>query len=1011
MSNKQKDNGATIAQDELDRLFAKAKPVEPAKTNSAELEEKIKKVKARTQAAGKKLKEQDKKKQQDAQELPIYNKGKIIGHGIISTRCGKQIIKVTSLLLILLIGCAGLFSCKSTQAENESIQDMIKLGKIDQAKSFFQAKSDINNQDEDGNTPLHIAAAINDSDMVAFLLIKGANPDLKNFTGKSALHIAVDNNSTDVIPVLIERGSSVFSSDEDGVTVLDAGLTKNESFYPLLINALTIKQKDENGRSIIHHFVTDKNLKAVDFAITANLSIDDRDIYGETPLCYALKNTKDLISVKIAARLLEAGAAEITGETEYFETAVLARNYSLRLEYGQTPLHIAAINNHKGIAEYLLQNNAITSLQDISGATPLHEACRYGNVDIARLLLQNKADPNSQDTLNKTPVELIIPEKSRMDIYKLLVEYHADLNHKDMYGDTVLHVASMINLGTDILDFLVTNGADVNIRNRKGNTALSTAVEHEFKEQITFYVNHGADIHAEDSNHETPLTRVLKNEKGLFESMVTKANVNSVDSKGNTPLLIAIISDASYEKIEYIVNLDANVNSRNRDGNSALYYAVLKNDQKVGELLLSKNANIFASNTQDVSPLRLAFSTNLDALEWLINSSTIKATDGSGNTALHYACDWNLESAVTYLIQKGAEIDASNSNGQTPLFNAAKSDNVPVMDILVKGGANLKHRDSLGSTALHTAVRWNALIATNRLIELGLDPDTQNIAGKTPLAEAAVEGNTEIATLLLSKDADPNVYDTSGKTSLTDAVRANRKDMVNLLLKNGANPQIQDMNGRSPYHEAADMANIEIIRILSNAKSNPLARDKEGRTPLSISFKKGTNVMFAILGSDKNITDSEGNTPVHIAVANKVKPSMLSGLIEKGYPFDTRNSNGYTPLAQAVTTNQLDTVNILLEKGANPFCEINTRQDNVLSLAFTTKNSEILSYIVKYSGNKTDIKGNTVLHYAAKYGDAKTVERLLSYGMDKAVKNYTGETPYDIAKSWKHEDIARLLSN
>ena len=105
-----------------------------------------------------------------------------------------------------------------------------------------------------------------------------------------------------------------------------------------------------------------------------------------------------------------------------------------------------------------------------------------------------------------------------------------------MYGDTIFHTAAMTNLNTDILELLFSSGADVNIRNKKGNTALSTAVEHNLKDQIKFYVNHGADIHAEDSAHTTPYIRVLNSTDGMFEAMINSSNINSVDSEGNTPL-------------------------------------------------------------------------------------------------------------------------------------------------------------------------------------------------------------------------------------------------------------------------------------------------------------------------------------------------------------------------------------------------------------------------------------------------------------------------------------------
>ena len=907
-----------------------------------------------------------------------------------------------SAIILLLAGCS------TTKAEKTSIQALIKQGKIDEAKSFFLTKSDINEQDEEGNTVLHAAALMNDEDLVTFLIIKGANKEIKNYESQTPLMVAIDNDCFESARALTQAKADIFVQDAEGISAIEKALNKNEVYYDILINEYTVNLRDDNGETIIHYFVKAKNEKALSYALKKEIDVDVSDNNNNTPLSIALSDPTDVINARMANDLLIAGAREIGGKTSYFEDAVLSRNYSLTMEDGQTPLHIAISRKHNGIVKFLLDNEADLEAQDLNGSTPLHEACRYGNVEAVRDLLEARANVNSQDSLCKTPLLLIIPEQARLEIYKLLIEYKADVNHKDMYGDTILHTAAMINMNTDILEILFEAGADVNIRNKKGNTALATSIEHNLKNQLEFFVNHGADIHAEDSNHITPFTRVLMSNDGLFEAMINSSNINSVDSEGNTPLLIAIQKNADIEKIKYLIALGSNINARNRDGNSALYFAVKENKKEIGVLLLEKDANIFSANTQNVSPLKLALTTSKN--NWLINSNTIKATDGSGNTALHYCSEWNLLDSVEYLVQKGALINARNANGQTPLFSAAKSDDTEIIKALISKGADINARDNLGSSPLHNAVRWNSLKAAAELINSGLDPDRPNIAGKTPLAEAAIEGNYKMAELLLSNGASPNIYDSQGRTALVDGIKGGQSSMVTLLLNYGANPQIQDMNGRTPFHEAVETENLQIIKILSS-KSNPVSRDKEGTTPLSIAFKKNSEIMNAVLGNDVNLTDSDGNTPIHIAVSAKSGSKILTTLIKKGYPFDTRNSSGYTPLALAVINNETDAANTLLENGASPFAEINNRGDTVLTLAFKEKNNEMLGYIIKYSAAKSDIKGNTILHYAARYADIETVKRLLKFNLDKDAVNLAGETPYQTAINWKHPAIAELLKN
>lgn len=909
------------------------------------------------------------------------------------------------LLFLFFIVITFFASCNSTK-KSVSIQELIRQGKVDEAKTFFMTKADVNEQDEEGNTVLHSAALSNDGDLVTFLIIKGANTEIKNYKNQTPLTLAIEGDCYESIKALTTAKADIFVQDSEGICALEKAINKGEEYFDLMINDSTSTLKDANGQTIMHYFVKGKYIEPFEYALKKNIDIDIPDNKGITPLKIALSSPNDYICAKMANDLLLAGAQEIGGTTSYFEDTVLSRNYSLTMQDGQTPLHIATIKNHIGIVNFLLENNANTEAQDINGSTPLHEACRYGRLEIAKTLLEHNANVNSQDSLCKTPLLIIIPKENRFETYKLLIEYNADINHKDMFGDTVLHTAAMTNLDCNTLELLCAANADVNIRNKKGNTALATAIEHKLNDQIKFYVTHGADIHAEDSNHITPFTKVLETNDGLFESLINSSNINSLDSEGNTPLLIAIKNNANLDKIKYLIEFGANINDRNRDGNSALYFAVQGNKKEVGMLLLEKDANIFSANTQDISPLKLALTTSKN--DWLINSKTIKATDGSGNTALHYCAEWRLLDSVNYLIQKGAIIEAANANGQTPLFSAAKANDVKIIEALIEKSADINVRDNLGSTPLHTAVRWNALNSARCLIELGLNPNKPNIAGKTPLAEAAIEGNYDMTSLLLSLGASPNIYDSQGRTSLVDAIKGGQSDIVALLLNNAANPQIQDLNGRTPFHEAVETENLEIIQILSS-KSNPMSRDKEGKTPLEISFGKNEAIMDAVLGKNINITDSDGNTPIHIAVSSKAGSRIISMLIKKGYPLDTRNSSGYTPLALSVITNEIDMANTLLENGASPFAEINNRGDTVLTLVFKEKNNEMLGYIVKYSANKTDIKGNTILHYAARYANPEIVSRLLSFNLDKNRKNLSGETPYTTAINWKHPEIAALL--
>ncbi len=924
--------------------------------------------------------------------------------------------KIAFSLIITAAVILGAIGCASAPVEEEkktplTALELMKAGQTDKARSLFNIDEDINETDEDGNTLLHLCAAIDDYNSIEYFLFKGADSEIKNKNGDTPLHVAIENDAFNSAKILACVGSNLFARNGNGVSAIDLGLDpkKNARYYDLFINEKTATLRYDNGKTLVHYFVQTKNLRGINACIKAGFPISIKDDDKKTPLDLAFEDINNIESVEIAAALIQADADPIETDFSYFQDAVSARNLNLRLGDGQTPLHLCSIMGHKAIATYLLENNADTSVQDSSGSTPLHEAIRYGQLEIAQMLLDAGANINAKDNLGKTPIMLIIPRDKLSETYHLLIRYRADLNQADTYGDTVLHTATMLKANSSIIKSLVEGGADINARNKEGVTPLAIAIQAQDINTIKLLTENGASIHTQDTHGKSPLSMAFEMSNEVFEATLNENNCQTQDSEGNTPLHIALINNAPMSKIQHIIGLTSDVNIRNRDGDSPLYLAASKNMEQIGKLLLEKGADIFSTNKDNNSPLRLALKEGGKLQDWLITSKTIVSTDGSGNTVLHYAADWEYDKAIKTLLEKGADINAKNANGETCLFNAAKSNNPQIIQLLVDGGASVKERDNLGSTPLHIAVRWGAQKSAEKLIKLGININAQNRAEKSPLAEAVIANKYEVTKYLLENGADPNSCDAVGVTILMDTIRVQNADILKLLLNYGANPNLQQINGQNAYHEAAYMGNIEIINLIRDAGGNPLSRDKEGNTPFSIALTKGTKIIDAILGDSYNITDSDGNSPIHIVVKSTNKTDLLRSLINKGFPLDTRNANGYTPLNYAIEADNVDMAVILLEKGGNPFQTIDKKGTNGVTIALEKNNKRMIESIVKYAAGMSDIQGNTILHYAAKTSSIETVKNLLSYGIATNVKNVAGDTPYTVAVRWKRPDIAELL--
>jgi TonB family protein len=90
-------------------------------------------------------------------------------------------------------------------------------------------------------------------------------------------------------------------------------------------------------------------------------------------------------------------------------SAFLANNTSF------TPLHLAAQNGNKDVAELLLAKKAEINVKAYDGWTPLHLAARYGHKDVIELLLAKGAEVEAKDDRGKTPLDM-----ARQDVVELL---------------------------------------------------------------------------------------------------------------------------------------------------------------------------------------------------------------------------------------------------------------------------------------------------------------------------------------------------------------------------------------------------------------------------------------------------------------------------------------------------------------------------------------------------------------------------------------------------------------
>ena len=686
-------------------------------------------------------------------------------------------------------------------------------------KKLLSRVSSLSVQNNNGDTPLHIACRSKDVRLVNLLLESQHEVDLtiQNNSGDTPFHIACATAHFPVVDALLRLDNSVNvlairNSNGDIPFHVALGLFQRSQrgkvkkskdsleFFANNCSDINIQNKDRE--TLLHlscKIVNSYSTYIVEFLVKSGADLKIVDAHKQLPLHAAASRPKSLKMVQLCCLQNQVDQQDEAGNTalhiacihSQFEVASyllteMECSPAISNGKGQTPFHCAcqAVPSNNGLIVLLAKfSKAIFNHQDANGDTPVHLLCKNSNqkglAEIIKQVSMIKSNFDLQNNSGETPLHIVCSNpKSTLELVKCVSNCDPELKLKNSPCDTALHLACR-NCSSEVVQYLLENGHQraIQVPNQDGDLPIHILCKRDSLSSIRLMYSLFKLFDQKNILGDTPLHIALKNgvSNEIIFYLIEEANcdVTIQNGEGDLPLHIACRNTTKFKgKLQKLLTYSEIVNVQNLKKNSALH-EYLEN-YKVPEtyvyepdalnanlkFLLQLGANPSLSNAEGKCPMHIACErTSLTAVK-LLEPHGLTVVSNDGNTVLHEACVNDTGFApeiVQYLLNYQPPLNYSSTNANRDL-------------------------------ALHIACRNPKLHHVMENIFKHLlqhcDINLPNKDGNTVLFELLHNANSPNLVLELLKDVKINLQNINVKqeTVLHLACRHNFRSIVSFLL-------------------------------------------------------------------------------------------------------------------------------------------------------------------------------------------------------------------------------------
>ncbi|XP_028152500.1 ankyrin-1 isoform X1 [Diabrotica virgifera virgifera] len=342
---------------------------------------------------------------------------------------------------------------------------------------------------------------------------------------------------------------------------------------------------------------------------------------------------------------------------------------------------------------------------------------------------------------------------------------------------------------------------------------LMLAIDREDCAEVARLLDKGVNInYIEPTTGYSPLHRAVERENFEIVELLLKRNAN-VNARARVdavpppfivppPLHMAAMS-GRLDVVTLLISYGASLETKNIFGLLPIHIAAQGGYLNIVKYFIDNELyHVDTCNINLRTPLMYAVAAcHTEIIEYLLQcNADVRKADVYDRTALHCACEVNLENVIEILIGKGSSLDVKTSSGETPLHICVRKGYLGATKRLVESGARsyLERGDS-GNSLIHLAAQCNQKEMLEYFFKMGISADFQTVDGYSLLHDAATFGRLQMVKFLLKNGANiEGKIISSGTTALHLASSSNHYEVIKVLLTKGADVMAIDIEGRRP---------------------------------------------------------------------------------------------------------------------------------------------------------------------------------------------------------------------